>query len=475
MDNKVPENLQASRIVNESYISEMTHATHLTSTSEGEQEFLFSLGKESSSLVPYKDDRPINTSFVKGSLYSRIMSELKDAEDQGITRNEGDERGDPSACTQSMKISRDGHGENGDIEDNSIVEDIKSCDSSHDVCMSVANEEELFASQTSLTSEQASFMSGVQEHSRKNLECIDEWREVHDYRTGKTYFYNRRTRESRWALPCNGLLVGRRRLIGRRLDQDFVSLLCEPLLNEVSMSEITESDFPCSVSTFDSTHQDDNGACSLKKDTASEPDRKKPPIDDSTNDKNDASLACLKFDILNRNKSDHEKQTSYLSCMYCGHSLESANAMKNHLYFQCSSYHDFCRGNPLEHKSLQLVLESVWNTKEKINKENLDPYQEPGFDHQIRSSGETRGVLACISRNECKSITTEKKATLDVFQSLSDDEDTVIDFRLKSFSEEVTDAACAFCLTQFRSGTYLSRHLLQCKKRQRLFKKKSEV
>lgn len=469
MDNKVPENLQASRIVNEDYVSEITHGTHLTSTSEGEHEFLVCLGRESSSLVPYNDDRRIETSFVKGSLYSRIMSELKDAENQGITRNEGDERSNPSTCTRSMKSSRDGHGENSDIEDKSIVEDIKSCNSTGalEVCMSVGIEEELCPSQTSLASEQASFMSGVEEHPTKNFEskeCIDQWREVHDYRTGKTYFYNRRTRESRWTLPCNGLLVGRRRLLRRRLDQDFVSL-CEPLLNEISMSEITESDFQCSVSTFDSSHQDDNGACSqdLKNDTASEEDRKNPPVDDS---KNNALFACPKFD-------DPEKQTCYLSCMYCGLSLESANAMKNHLCVQCSSYQDFCRTNPLEHISLQLVLESVWNTKEKIDKENLDPYQEPGFEHQIGSSGETRGVLAYISRNECKSITTEKSATLDVFQSLSDDEDTVIDFRLKSFSEEETEAACAFCLTQFRSGTYLSRHLLQCKKRQRLIKKKS--
>ena len=459
-------NLQASRIENDFYISDITHATSLTSTSEGEIECLISPGKES-----YNDDRHIKTSFVKGSLYSRIMSELKDAEHQGTTRNEGDELSNLSTCTQSTKISRDGPGENSDIEDKSVVEDIKSCESTGalEVCMSVGNEEELFPSQTSLASEQASFMSGVEEHSIKSFEskeCIDQWREVHDYRTGKSYFYNRRTRESSWTLPCNGLLVGRRRLLRRRLDQDFVSL-CEPLQNEVSMSEITESDFQCSVSTFDSSQQDDNGACSqdlFKNDT------KNPPIDDS---KNDASLACPKFDILSMKKSDPEEQTCYLFCMYCGLSFESANAMKKHLYDQCSSYQDFCRRNPLKHKALQLVLKSVWNTKEKINEENLDPYQELSFDHQVGSSGGSRGILACLSRNECKSITTEKHATLEVFQSLSDDEDTVIDFRLKSFSEEETVAACAFCLTQFRSGTYLSRHLLQCKKRQRLSNKKS--
>ena len=448
-------NLQASRIENDFYISDITHATSLTSTSEGEIECLISPGKES-----YNDDRHIKTSFVKGSLYSRIMSELKDAEHQGTTRNEGDELSNLSTCTQSTKISRDGPRENSDIEDKSVVEDNDSCESTGalEVCMSVGNEEELAPSQTALALEQASFMSGVEEHSIKSFEskeCIDQWREVHDYRTGKSYFYNRRTRESSWTLPCNALLVRSRRLLRRRLDQDFVSL-CEPLQNEVSMSEITESDFQCSVSTFESSQHNHNGAYSqdlFKIDT------KNPPIDDS---KNDASLAC----------PDPEEQTC-LFCMYCGLSFESANAMKKHLYDQCSSYQDFCRRNPLKHKALQLVLKSVWNTKEKINEENLDPYQELSFDHQVGSSGGSRGILACLSRNECKSITTEKHATLEVFQSLSDDEDTVIDFRLKSFSEEESVAACAFCLTQFRSGTFLSRHLLQCKKRQRLSNKKS--
>ena len=48
----------------------------------------------------------------------------------------------------------------------------------------------------------------------------DQWREVHDDMTGKTYFYNRHTRESRWSLPKNAILIGKKRKINGRKHHD---------------------------------------------------------------------------------------------------------------------------------------------------------------------------------------------------------------------------------------------------------------
>mmetsp|Transcript_25727 Transcript_25727/g.74422 ORF Transcript_25727/g.74422 Transcript_25727/m.74422 type:complete len:628 (-) Transcript_25727:112-1995(-) len=41
-------------------------------------------------------------------------------------------------------------------------------------------------------------------------EVVDEWRNATDPKSGRTYFYNRRTRETRWKLPANAILIPRK-------------------------------------------------------------------------------------------------------------------------------------------------------------------------------------------------------------------------------------------------------------------------
>jgi len=55
------------------------------------------------------------------------------------------------------------------------------------------------------------------EDSFSTLSSGDQWREVEDQSTGRTYYYNRRTRESSWYLPPNAILLQKkRRLAGMR-------------------------------------------------------------------------------------------------------------------------------------------------------------------------------------------------------------------------------------------------------------------
>lgn len=53
---------------------------------------------------------------------------------------------------------------------------------------------------------------------RKGNNIIDQWRQVQNTQTGKVYYYNRRTRESRWSLPDNAVLLRKKRQIGYEVD-----------------------------------------------------------------------------------------------------------------------------------------------------------------------------------------------------------------------------------------------------------------
>jgi|AntRauTorckE5430_2_1112549.scaffolds.fasta_scaffold00258_12 hypothetical protein len=465
--------------MNASCISEITDTTH--SAEKG----IYRRGNGDDSIpdINSNSNRHLQPSFVKGSLYSRIMSELQEVENVVINVMEETENltdgkeGFSSLCAQSMgrdvstDISYDGS--------NSLGEEIESNDEfadEDDVGMSTRNENAQFPTSQSLSvPEQESLMPmGANKGCIKGTEpkeCVDQWREVHDDRTGKTYYYNRRTRESRWNIPANGLLVGRRRTLGRRLDKDFISL-CDPLIKEVSMSDITgtESDFQCSISAFDSfRHTLKDATSTLTANTKINEALIQTPGEEITltniGGRDSVSQSCIDREI-----QGGRSQCCALFCMYCGVPVASANAMKEHLCVQCSTFQEFCRLNPLEHRHLQLVLDDVWknsSSKNQIMKKT---------SKDIYTTVNSGGVGSSIG-NPKNDTRNENYSRNDELFSYSDEEDTIIDFTLErhsqSISEEKNISTCAFCCKKFRAGTNLSRHLLLCKKRQRRNKKKT--
>jgi len=49
-----------------------------------------------------------------------------------------------------------------------------------------------------------------EEHTKDEAVPVEEWRDAFDAKTRRTYYYNRRTRETRWKLPANAILVPRK-------------------------------------------------------------------------------------------------------------------------------------------------------------------------------------------------------------------------------------------------------------------------
>jgi hypothetical protein len=250
------------------------------------------------------------------------------------------------------------------------------------------------------------------------------------------------------------------------------------------MSDIagTDSDFQCSISTFDSfRHTLKDATSALTANTKSFRINEaliQTPGEEITltniGGRDSVSQSCI-----DRESQGGRSQCCALFCMYCGVPVASANAMKEHLCVQCSTYQEFCRLNPLEHRHLQLVLNDVWknsSSKDQIIKK---------ASKDIYTTVNSGGVLAYISRNEDGSsignpkndTRNENDSRNDELFSYSDEEDTIIDFTLErhsqSISEEKTISKCAFCCKKISAGTNLSRHLLLCKKRQRRNKKKT--
>ena len=288
--------------------------------------------------------------------------------------------------------------------------------------------------------------SANEQHEEQSNDMTDQWREVHDDRTGKTYFYNRRTRESRWSLPSNAILLRRKRQYSERLDNSKVL----SSLREVSMSDITtESSFTNNGDAEEPKYVLDR--CRILRESVAKRQRFFP---DS---------------FLNESVSRPPKS---FFCMYCGISVQTPNALKQHLHFQCSAHDLLKEHNQIEHQQLQTILKEKWKSpwehdSEEGDKENKAPINE------------TKGS----EENVPFHYSVHCDRTEETYLSPSDDEDTIIDDQLRrqcqmSLKENYfidggrIQSSCAFCDKTFPSGTKLSQHLLHCKVRQKSSKKR---
>lgn len=63
---------------------------------------------------------------------------------------------------------------------------------------------------TSKKEKETSKRQGQDQKKGNDETIVDEWRNATDAKSGRTYYYNRRTRETRWKLPTNAIFVPRK-------------------------------------------------------------------------------------------------------------------------------------------------------------------------------------------------------------------------------------------------------------------------
>lgn len=256
--------------------------------------------------------------------------------------------------------------------------------------------------------EQKEEHSNIQEQGYQR----DQWREVFDDRTGRTYYYNRRTRESRWDLPRNSIVVGRKLQVcsspNRRQQTSF-----DYSLRDVSMSEIasiehastgtmSNQDSLFSFQTMKSGQHDamDISSCyqpmvMKQRDNPQQQQQEKSVLSSaggitSPNWHNDTPRSLhdgnsdiqshsprnglnsmkdsIQQELFNEDDAGMKNTRRHYFCMYCGTEVATANAMKQHLHLNCHHYSYMSQEDPEEHSQLQNILNSVWSTTSDTSK-----------------------------------------------------------------------------------------------------------
>ena len=340
---------------------------------------------------------------------------------------------------------------------------------------------------------------GVQQ--QESSERIDEWREVKDEDTGTSYFYNRRTRESRWNLPANAILLSKSRTINSEKQQ------CTKA-REVSMtvSEMTQSE--CSTDSLQSRIDFD-------KDVKYSPESMN-PFDGSDDDETLCADTCdehsegsliarwktlkkpLQIEQRRRfffpDKSDAEAKVeaekSYLKnvfCMFCGEEISSTSLMILHIKngdCQCAI------ALPCDH--VDKVCNAIESTFRVIGRTNDIENNET--NNIVPQEYDKENIPPCNRHTlEVTKISTDSQMEESVIFTNSDEEDTITDFHytrnLSTIDRNKTSSStgsldyecdiespiisrCPFCSKSFVKGSDLSKHFLTCNERRRSIKKR---
>lgn len=272
-----------------------------------------------------------------------------------------------------------------------------------------------------------------------SINAPDEWREVVDPESGRSYFYNRRTRVSKWKLPKGAILR-------QKKNSSFVSAVTDVTAESVKVQgsmerEVTESD-ERSLSNHVSTNNADNRGTT----TITAAIQSVSPNDASAH-VNSGAVTTSQF----KSPQDTTISTPSLFCLYCGVKTTSLQELESHLN-QCSSFIKIQQEPDLLSTQMQLegLLFSVWS--------------------KIRSNG--------------KPTTAGVSGSYDLFQSPFKYDSRVVDeggdytfsppkYNVREHSSKVNDddciekKTCPFCEDTLVGGDQFSSHLLVCKERKR--------
>ena len=135
---------------------------------------------------------------------------------------EGSEKGvaDPVELTTPAKeacVGDNNKGADDDHDDAGIVEAVDTLLKMHPLPST---------SKMKKKNKETSKRQGQDQKTGDDETVVDEWRNATDAKSGRTYYYNRRTRETRWKLPTNAIFVprkGKAKESNKKPSESFVS------------------------------------------------------------------------------------------------------------------------------------------------------------------------------------------------------------------------------------------------------------
>lgn len=448
----------------------------------------------------------------KGSLYSRITTGYIGSKSQGVLGTQSEIQDIDESGNGNNIYDKNGkfdyYNAEGKLEEvNIIVEDDDEKDNNTTLNGTAC-------SNTIQTKEIQDCVS-VSEPRPKNSSLFvsnnesnqtDQWREVHDNRTGKIYFYNRRTRESRWSLPPNAILLSEKRRINLKEETTLSNNLrevsintestkseetsqerCTHLINHMGYCEIDETIFD--QNEFKETTSCTDGYKRPWTPSQNEPKRKLFFLADSELQDNaiqvkpnetycpvEANDDIQHNELQKTSIKKYEKQ-KLIFCILCGMKAQSTTHLIEHMSTYCSCLSQCAKRDDICNIFYDtfVIADSLLNPNDAHDNFDQNHYQhnKENDQYNVENRDSDMEELRYVAENDDNKF------------SASDDEDTIMDYSLnqslnQSFrrisshhskepaQEETSElvSTCPFCSKSFQGGSYLSKHLLRCNARQ---------
>lgn len=334
-------------------------------------------------------------------------------------------------------------------------------------------------------SERSNNMSTTLSISRSEQSIANEWREVKDPVSGKSYYYNRLTRVSKWKLPQGAVL--RQRSAKHKSNNTSATLSITRSDRSHDPTNAYSYSFATAV-TDESSLSHLHNSLQLQQEsgrkipevsssqTASASDHSSPqsqrsghssPQTSSTHSSSPHSLGDknIAFATTSDIKSPQDTTMtaqSQLFCLYCGRKCRSLSILESHLQ-QCSC---FIKMQDPDLLSTQMEIErmmfSLWSktgsntlaTDTSSVKGHLhSPFKETFASSSIHSQGPFQSPFKENERNEISQTFSSPKFNV---RERSNRIDFCIDKK-----------TCPFCEEALVGGDQFSSHLLKCKERKR--------
>ncbi|KAL7471354.1 hypothetical protein ACHAXS_011668 [Conticribra weissflogii] len=338
----------------------------------------------------------------------------------------------------------------------------------------------------------------------------NEWREVTDPESGCKYYYNRKTRISKWRLPKGAILAKPRKSSSKRTStskyqtnsskesamQQHQSSYLTALKTETQSRSSELHNTNISVLSEESSHSRKEPSINV----IYQPLTSKPTPRNATTNKTVATANVREIAQSQQERDSESRKTegqnsmlfhlkspqdcksgdTNVYCLYCGLKCQSAAILRSHLA-QCIHFSRMQGREQLSaHIEIEKALFNAWSridctykaTAINGTKSELNP---PGRN-DLRSSVLPSKQFCNLSFESADVISSESSTREQCFETgrdeyisysrTSNESQHKIQILANDFNIETK--SCPFCSKLFTQGSHLSGHLLNCKERRRL-------
>jgi len=297
--------------------------------------------------------------------------------------------------------------------------------------------------QSAMTSKSSNAVLGEQPSTVSSSSPREEWREVVDPESGRTYYYNRRTRISKWRLPKDATLV--KKGSSRSLTTEQKT----PLALHLSLSEIN-------TAILQPSSNEDQRRSSQKH-------RRRNEAHSLVQESSERSMTSLLTSDCEQGNAVEEKKplpqdcTHFaVFCLYCGVQCKTIEILRLHLGV-CDQFSYLARHGLSTQIELESTLFHAWSHLVSLT--------------EISSSDRLITALEEESQLRGLNLHTTEEDDVKVSKVATYKLRTEVDVNACIAEKKI----CPFCNEGFAYGNEFSSHLLRCSVRRRIRKQRRSL